>query len=648
MYFIRAFKIEQKPKNPMRELSYIPYIEFKKSIEAVSSETLRAQLFATLCRINTLYMIAKAGSGHIGTCFSSLDILSTLFLRELNLDDGDRFFSSKGHDAPAIYNVLLGLGRLPFEQLHRLRRLDGLPGHPDIHTPGMVTNTGSLGMGISKAKGFIRANRLQNQKGRVILLTGDGELQEGQLWESLGSAVHEKMDELVVIVDNNRIQSDTWVEKVSDLGDLEAKFTAFGWHVTRCNGHNPTELGEALDHCRMATEKPSIIIADTQKGHGVSFMVWGEAEKEKHLYPYHSGAPDPKSYDRALEELRATLENLCQQAEVTVPTLEVWSMLPPPKDESKPQSLIAAYADALLMAAENNEKLVALDADLVKDCGLLPLRERFPDRFIECGIAEQDMVSQAGGLALSGLLPVAHSFACFLSTRPNEQIYNNASERTKIIYTGSLAGVLPAGPGHSHQSVRDIAALSGIPDLIQLEPSCAAEVGLVLDYAVNSHPFSSYIRLVSIPCEIPYTLPEAYQLKEGQGAVLLDTEPADLVVIGYGPVLLPQAYYALERLQKKGIRCKLINLPWLNRVDPQWLAKEVSEARQLITLDNHYIEGGQGQLIGAALVQSGLKNVRHLALGLDELPVCGLNEEALRHHGLDHNSLEKQFLSSLS
>ena len=129
-----------------------------------------------------------------------------------------------------------------------------------------------------------------------------------------------------------------------------------------------------------------------------------------------------------------------------------------------------AYGEALLAAAEQEPRLVALDADLRLDTGLVEFRERFPDRFFECGIAEQDMVSQAGAMALAGLLPVCHSFACFLSTRPNEQIYNNATERSKVIYVGSLAGLVPGGPGHSHQSVRDISALGAMPGMALLEP----------------------------------------------------------------------------------------------------------------------------------------------------------------------------------
>ena len=174
-----------------------------------------------------------------------------------------------------------------------------------------------------------------------------------------------------------------------------------------------------------------------------------------------------------------------------------------------------------------------LDADLVLDCGLIPFRERFPERFLECGIAEQDTVSIASGMAARGLLPVAHSFSCFLSARPNEQIYNNATERRRVVYVGSLAGLLPGGPGHAHQCVRDISSLSAIPNLVMIEPSCEDEVALAVDYCINGTRESCHLRLVSILVQVPYVLPAGYVLVEGRGAVLRDGR--DAVVIGYGP-----------------------------------------------------------------------------------------------------------------
>ena len=625
--------------NNVTELYFIPPEELQRILNLKSEKT---ELFANCCRINTLYAIKKAGSGHIGSSFSSLDIVTWLFLNKLR-PGKDIYFSSKGHDVPGFYAVATGLGLLDFDLIHQLRRLNGLPGHPDISLPCIATNTGSLGMGISKAKGMIQANRLLGIDSRIYVLTGDGELQEGQFWESLQSAVNHQLEEITVIVDHNKLQSDTWVSKVSDLGDLEAKFAAYGWAVGRCNGHDISALTEVITELE-SKSGPKIIIADTIKGRGVSFMEHTAMKPEDKLYRFHSGAPDDNTYTAAVAELIAKVNQ--QVDSLKLKPLELTTVnLTPSQPVADLQRLIPSYSEALVQQGRQNPKLVVLDADLVLDCGLIPFADEFPRRFFECGIAEQDMVSQAGGMAIRGLLPVVHSFACFLSTRPNEQIYNNATEKTKIIYVASLAGLLPGGPGHSHQSVRDIAALAAIPGLVMLEPSCSQEVTSAVDYCVNVAKSSCYLRLVSIPWEIPYQLPADYQLEWGKGVILNNPEAADAVVFAYGPILLSQAYQAAKILQNEhNFKLRVVNLPWLNCVDADWLRWVVQDCQLIFTLDNHYLIGGQGDRIASELAELGLlEKVKFHKFGLGEIPRCGQNQEVLAYHRLDTKSLVDEF-----
>ena len=616
-------------------LYYIPYSEFLRVRELDLPSEQRVAIFADMCRLNALYMIARAGSGHIGSSFSSLDIISWLLLEEMT--EEDVFFSSKGHDAPGYYAALIGMGRIKFDLIHKLRKIGGLPGHPDIATQGIVTNTGSLGMGISKAKGMVFANRLAKKSGRVFVLTGDGELQEGQFWESLVSAVNYGLHEITAIIDHNKLQSDTFVKNVSDLGDLEAKLLAFGWHVERCDGNDISALSRVLSSCKNEI-RPRIIIADTIKGKGVSFIEHTSMDSDVAMYRFHSGAPDADSYRLATQEIISRLEQRTSGAgliTLSYETIEREGALPPP---ASAQRLISAYTHALLEQAKKHPNLVALDADLILDTGLIPFRDQFPTRFFECGIAEQDMVSVAGGMALKGLLPVVHSFACFLSTRPNEQIYNNATEKTKIIYVGSLAGVLPGGPGHSHQAVRDISVLAAMPGMTLVEPSCEAEVGLLLDWCINKAPGSCYLRLVSLPWEIPYQLPKGYRPKYGQGVTLI--EGTDVAIIAYGPVMLSAAFQAADILAKeKGLSVKVINLPWLNYVDSGWLKVTIGSCKHVVYLDNHYIIGGQGDVLSRTMIQWGNQNVQAHHLGLTEFPPCGTNQEVLQTVGLDVISL---------
>jgi transketolase len=632
----------------MADLHYVPLAEMTRIRQLPGPAEARAAAFAGACRINALYMIARAGSGHIGTTFSCIDVVSWLFLTEMRLSGParDAYFSSKGHDAPALYAVLTGLGLLEFEKIHALRRLGGLPGHPDVGTPYTEANTGSLGMGISKAKGMALANRVQGLDARVFVITGDGELQEGQIWESLATAVHRRLGELTVIVDHNKVQSDTWVKDTSDLGDLEGKFGAFGWHVDRCDGHDMRALSAAFRRLSGITERPKVLIADTVKGKGVAFMEPDAMDPVEGLYRFHSGAPNDDVYAKAVAELIDRANASLRRAGAPALALETVER-PTTAAPGTVHRLVTAYGRELVRQAERHPRLVVLDADLVLDCGLIPFRQRFPDRFFECGIAEQDMVSQAGGMALRGMLPVVHSFACFLSTRPNEQCYNNATERTRVIYVGSLAGVLPAGPGHSHQSVRDISALGAVPDLILIEPSTEREVEQAVDFCVNVATTSCYIRLVSIPAEIPYALPAEYRLDFGRGVVLRDG--ADAVAIAYGPIMLTQAFRAAETLARtEGLQVAVVNLPWLNRVDREWLTQIASRTPWVFTVDNHYLHGGQGQFLLSELAESGLRPLPRLRrLGVTRIPLGGGNTEVLKAHRLDADGLAAQILEAM-
>jgi transketolase len=624
-------------------LRYVPYEELARIRGLDADPVTRAQAFADACRLNTLYMIARAGSGHIGTSFSCMDVLSWLHLEVVGPDD--RYFSSKGHDAPGLYAVLIGLGRLDFEQLHRFRRLPGLPGHPDVQTtPAVVTNTGSLGMGISKAKGFALADRANGRGADIFVLTGDGELQEGQFWESLGSAANLGLSRITAIVDHNKIQSDTWVSQVSDLGDLDAKVQAFGWSVARCDGNDIGAFSHTLDELRRRSpDGPRLVVADTRKGAGVSFMEPSDLPVEPtSLYRFHSGAAASEDYERAVEELTSRLSQRMEA--LAEPAIELTTVEEPARAALSPSAerLIPAYGGGLVDAAEKDPRIVALDADLVLDTGLIPFRKRYPDRFFECGIAEQDMVSQAGAMALSGLLPFVHSFACFLTTRPNEQIYNNATEGTKVVYVGSLVGLVPAGPGHSHQAVRDISAMGAMPSMALVEPCGEAQARQVVEWAAGEAEGPVYIRLVTVPWDLGFDF-EPEPLAVGCGQVVRPGE--DGAFVAAGPVMLSQAWAAADLLASDGIEYAVVALPWLRDIDGAWLA-EIAGDRPIVCLDNHYVDGGQGDAVLRAIAEAG-SAAPVVRVGVESVPECGENDAVLRAHGLDAASIANRVKAEL-
>jgi transketolase len=628
-------------------LTYVPLSSIAAIRAATADPIERAALLADVCRLNTLSMIMNAGSGHIGSSFSSTDLITWLWTEELHdansgAPGADTYFSSKGHDAPALYSLLIALGKIEFDRLHQLRRLGGLPGHPDVEsTPFIATNTGSLGMGVSKAYGMARAHRFTGRGGRIVLMTGDGELQEGQIWESLQPAANERLSEIIAIVDHNKLQSDSPVSAVSDLGPLEEKFRAFGWAVRRIDGHDFAAIRDAFAAFAAITDRPKVLIADTIKGKGVSFME-GLACGDQ-TYHFHAGAPSLKDYLAAVAELTARIDARLARAHAAA-LVTAAAPLPVRVAPAKPERLVLAYGDELLQMARTRPEIVVLDADLLSDCGIEAFREELPERFIECGIAEQHMVSAAGGLALNGILPIVHSFACFLSTRANEHIYNNATERTKIIYTATLAGLVPGGPGHSHQSVRDISAIGSVPGITAIEPCNEREARMAIRWAVETNAASTYLRFVNVPLDLPYTLPSSYRLEVGRGVTLRDG--SDVALVGYGPLMNANAWYAAAMLAERGVSAAVINLPWLNRIDEEWVAARFARFAAVVTLDNHYVALGQGVMVAAALARAGV-HTRVRSIGLTDVPVCGANTEVLAHHGLDPESIAETVLSCI-
>ena len=260
-------------------LSLIPKYEFDRVRAAEAERDDRLAALADMCRLNTLVAVKRAGSGHLGSSFSAMDVVAFLLFEELNVSDlgwdhpdRDVYFSSKGHDAPGLYAALHALGVISHERLLRLRRLDGLDGHPDVGVPGIEANSGSLGMGISKGRGIAWAKRSLGRGGRVVVMTGDGELQEGQNYEGLQAASQERLAGLTVVVDRNELQSDKPTDEIVSLGDIEERFRAFGWHVQSCAGHDMHELREAFASFRDVHDRPQALVARTIKGKGVSFM----------------------------------------------------------------------------------------------------------------------------------------------------------------------------------------------------------------------------------------------------------------------------------------------------------------------------------------------------------------------------------------
>ncbi len=638
----------------MLELKLIPKRCFDGVRAADTPPDERVALLADMCRLNTLVAVKRAGSGHLGSSFSAMDVVAFLLFEELNTAalgwehlDRDVYFSSKGHDVPGLYAPLFALGVIPRERFLRLRRYGGLDGHPDVGVPGIEANSGSLGMGISKGRGMAWAKRHLGRGGRVVVMTGDGELQEGQSYEGLQAAAHERLGNLIVVVDRNGLQSDKPTEEIVPLGDLETRLGGFGWHAASCDGHDIRALRDAFASFRDDSEQPKALVARTIKGKGVSFMEHPQALVEGGgTYRWHAGAPDDESFEKASAEIAARIEE-----QLSALGLDPLSLDPvdAPEDvpagalEGEPESgagvrtkvvsdeyVVEAYGEELVELGRMHERLVVLDADLASDCRVRAFELALPERFLECGIAEQDMVSTAAGLARQGLLPVVNSFAAFLASRANEQIYNQASEGTKVVYVLHYAGLIPAGPGKSHQSLRDISLLGALPDMTVVQPANAAETRALLRWAVEEAAGNVAIRLAIGPS--PRRIEVPGEVEPGRGRTLRGGDAA--ILLAYGPVLLHEALTASELLAERGTKLAVVSMPWLNRFDDDWLAEAVVPYEHIVVLEDHAPVGGLGDALRRELGGRWIT-----VFGVDGWPACGTPAEALRAHGLDAASL---------
>jgi transketolase len=608
-------------------------------------------LLADMCRLNTLVAVKRAGSGHLGSSFSAMDVVVHLFYAELNTTDlgfedpeRDIYFSSKGHDVPGLYAVLNALGVVPTERFLRLRRLGGLDGHPDVGVPGIEANSGSLGMGLSKGRGLAWGKRFLGRGGRVVVMTGDGELQEGQNWEAFAAAAHQRVGNLWAIVDRNELQSDRPTEEILALGDLERKVSAFGWHVESCDGHDHAALAAAFAGLRAAPDDvPKLLIANTIKGRGVSFMEHPVALREGGgTYRWHAGAPDDESFARAYDELLARIRQRLPDLRLDGVPLDAREAA-----EGEPTSgagtrrvtneyVAAAYGEELRRLVDERADLVVLDADLSSDCRIRAVELERPDRFVEVGIAEQDLVSMAAGLARQGLLPVANSFASFLASRANEQIYNQASEGTKVVYALHYAGLIPAGPGKSHQSLRDVSLLGALPNMTIVQPANAQETKALLRWAVEDADGNVAVRLAIGPSPRTIELPDT-EVTPGRGAVL--REGTEAVLFAYGPVMLHEALAAAEALDG---RLQVVNMPWLNRIDRRWLTELAEQFGEIFVLEDHAPVGALGDALRRELDGRAVT-----VFGVEGWPACGTPDEALRFHGLDGLSLADRIALAL-
>ena len=595
---------------------------------------------ARLLRIHSLVTTTRAGSGHPTTCLSAADIVSVLFFHAMRFDPGrpdapeaDRFVLSKGHAAPLLYAAQAEAGIYPVGRLATLRQFTSeLEGHPTPLVPGVDAATGSLGQGLSVGAGMaLSAKRLERSGVRVYVLLGDGEMAEGNVWEAAGFAAHYALDNLTAIVDVNALGQSERTMYRHDVESYRRRFDAAGWDAVAIDGHDVAAIVRAVDRARSpelaGRGRPQAIIARTEKGHGVSFL----ADKDG----WH-GKPVPKDdLPRALAELgpvppAVETDTRSHARRTGAAPAEFPPLAPPDYALGFQIATREAYGKALARLAAVNPRIVAVDADVKNSTFSEYLEKSHAERFVQGYIAEQNMVSVGVGLAARGYTPFVATFACFLS-RAYDQVRMAAISRSHVKLCGSHCGVSIGEDGPSQMGLEDLAMFRAVPGATVLYPSDGMSADRLTE-ALARLPGIGYLRTTRPKTPVLYGAEEKFPIP---GFKVPRQSPQDRVAIIAAGITLHEALKAHSDLAAQGISARIIDLYCVKPIDGDGLAREVRAAGcRVVTVEDHFAEGGLGEAVLAALSTSGVSLAAARRLAVSGVPHSGTAEELLDAFGI--------------
>ena len=600
-----------------------------------SSRVSALQNIATRLRIDSVRATTAAGSGHPTSCCSAADLVAAIFFSEMRYDprnaqnpDNDRFVLSKGHAAPLLYAAWAEAGIVRREDLLTLRRFDSdLEGHPTPRLPWVDVATGSLGQGICAAVGIALNARRINSDYRTYVMLGDGEIAEGSVWEAAHGAVHEHLDSLCGIVDVNGLGQSRASLWNHDISAYCARWQAFGWHAIAIDGHDMDAILSAFDEARSTRGRPTMIVAKTIKGKGVSFV---EGKPGWHGKPFKKG----EEVEGALAELEQHFvpEELPaaqpRPREVPRPATKPPAPLGPPSYALGDKvATREAYGTAIARLGTNDERIVGLDADVGNSTFTETFEHQHPKRFFEAYIAEQLMVGASMGLAARGAIPFAATFAAFFS-RASDFVRMAAIGHNNIKLAGSHAGVSIGEDGPSQMALEDLAMMRAQPNVTVLYPCDAVSTDRLVE-RMAYHNGPAYMRTSRPKTPVIYGPDDTFHI--GGLNVLREAGSDVATVVGAG-VTVFEALEAHDLLSKQGITIRVIDLYSVQPIDTATLVRCARETKgRLITVEDHYVGGGIGDAVAAAVAGHGFAVHR---LAVREIPRSGAPEQLLDYYGI--------------
>ncbi|HEV8503806.1 MAG TPA: transketolase [Chitinophagaceae bacterium] len=616
--------------------------ELTEKAQSIGELEEKAKLVRKWCMVST----TEAGSGHPTSCLSAADITTVLFDRyfRYDLDNplnlyNDHFVLSKGHAAPLLYTLFGMAGAYPLEELKTLRKLGSrFEGHPVPKYKYADAATGSLGQGLSVGAGLALVSKREGYGSKTYVLTGDGELAEGQIWEAANFAAHEKLDNLVAIFDINRLGQSQETMFGHHIREYVKKFKAFDFEVITINGHNYEEINQALQAVQKANGKPFAIIAKTFKGYPISFL--------KNKDGWHGKALKKEELEKALKQLEPIDDNLRFELKKPVQTklpskAGVTTAKTSDFEQGKEYATREVFGDVLAKLGNENQEIYALDGDVMNSTFTQTFKKAHAERFVECYIAEQNMVSVAAGLSRMGKIPFVATFAAFL-TRAADQIRMARVSEANIKFVGSHVGVSIGEDGPSQMGLEDISLFGTIPGCVVLQP-CDAVSTAQLVPQMMTHDGFAYMRTLRPKTALLYKNDDTFDI--GGSKVLLQSDNDVLTVAATG-ITVFEALKAADELQKENISIRVVDCYSIHPVDSSTLKKCLNETKQkiVITVEDHFEHGGLGDFIVAALSD---QQIQLIKMAVQKISQSGTMDELLGDAGIDASHIIERVKNTL-
>ncbi|HET6380075.1 MAG TPA: transketolase [candidate division Zixibacteria bacterium] len=584
-------------------------------------------------RVDSIRSSSAAGSGHPTSSMSAADLMAVLMARHLRYDfaapddpNNDHLIFSKGHASPLLYAMFKAAGAITDEEMLTFRRLGSrVEGHPTPVLPWVDVATGSLGQGLPIAVGVAYAGRhFDRLPYRVWCLTGDSEMAEGSIWEAFEAAGFHGLDNLTAIIDVNRLGQTGETMHGWDLDAYARRAQAFGWHTIQIDGHDVEAIDRAYAEARETMGRPTVIIARTEKGHGVSAVA---NQNGAHGKP----VPDAEAAIAELGGIRSLTIDVARPESTGRPhVFETKGTLELPAYEPGTQEATRkAYGDALLALGRARGDVIALDGEVGNSTYSELFAAEIPDRFVQAYIAEQMMVSYAVGFQVRGWRPFAATFAAFLS-RAYDFIRMAAISRADIVLAGSHAGVSIGEDGPSQMALEDLAMLRAVHGSTVLYPSDANQTTDLLAQMAD-RPGIVFMRTTREKAPVIYQPGESFPI--GGSRVVRRTDADAVTLVGAG-ITLHEALKAADELAAEGINARVIDLYSIKPVDADTLRAAARETQAIVTVEDHYPEGGLGDAVLDALAEAGTATpVRKLAVRI--MPGSAKPAEQLAAAGID-------------